>query len=145
MNKAIRRTRNDVFLGQRLQPVGRGLEQAKGTDSVWAVTILDPAQAFALQNRGEREQGGEDDDDGGRAQQAGDNGLKLTGRQANQPVLQLYKHLIHHFAIAAQPPFRRHPAGLRIVGGEALPGIAAAASNYITRVQRHSKDFKENV
>ncbi len=53
MHRGIGAQRNDVFLGERLDAVGDGLEEAKGPDAIGADAILDAAQPLALKDCGQ--------------------------------------------------------------------------------------------
>ena len=57
---------NDVFLGEGLDAVGDGLEEAEGAGAVGAEAVLNAAEALALEDSGEGEEsreGREDRDD----------------------------------------------------------------------------------
>ena len=92
------RARDDVLFGEGLEPVGDRLEEAIRADAVWAVAVLDPPKAFALQESREGKERREDDHDGGGGKERGKDGLALVGQQTNQPVLRSDKNLVHLFS-----------------------------------------------
>ncbi len=83
--------RNDVFLGQRFDAVGDGLEKAEGADAVGAETVLDAAQAFALEDCGEREEAGKDADNGDDAEHDAGGGTQRRGQKADEPMRRRMK------------------------------------------------------
>ena len=86
MHRVVRGDWDDVFLGERLDAVGDGLQEAAGADAVWPVAVLDAAQALALEPGGECEQRSEDDNDGRNRQDGRAERMNGGGEIAQQPV-----------------------------------------------------------
>jgi hypothetical protein len=94
MNHFVRRARHHVFFDQRLDPIGRRLQEAARADAIRTVTILNSAQSFAFKNRCHGEERREHSDDSRDGNHRRHHRLPGCGRQPAQPVIQRYKNLI---------------------------------------------------
>ena len=116
----VRAERNNVFLGERLDAVGDRLEKAERAHAVRANPVLDAAQAFALEDRGEREEAGKDADDGDDAEQHARSRLQRGGQKADEPIAQEDEDLVE----IREEGVRGHRASLLLPAG----GAAAAGA-----------------
>src|ERR1051326_1057371 len=95
MDHMIRRPRDNVFLGHRFESISQWLQDAERPDSVWTVPVLDPAQAFALEDGRDRKQAGENHNNPCHRNQRRNQWLPFWREQSCKPSLKHHEYLVH--------------------------------------------------
>ncbi len=94
MNGDIGAKRNNVFLGERLDSVGHRLKEAERPNAVGTKTILHAGEALALEDRRQREEAGENTNNGDDAKQHACRGLQHSRQKAYEPIAQEDEDLV---------------------------------------------------
>src|SRR5580692_7458174 len=79
---------DNVFLDERLDGVGDGLQQAEWAHAVGAVPVLDTAYAFALKKHNDSKKTGKGAYDGDGAEYDAACGAQCHGQIADEPVAE---------------------------------------------------------
>ena len=94
---------NDVFLGQRFQAVGEGLQEAEGADAVGSVAVLDAAQSLALKQVVMAKSDGKTTRMGTTERMRRTTGWSGGRHMAQHPVLEHDEDLIERQAFSSPP------------------------------------------
>src|ERR1019366_513256 len=131
MNEVVRGERYDVFLGQRLDGVGDRLKQTVRSGPVWAVTVLQSAEALAFKPGGDGEQEREGDQDGYHRKDCGTDGLGNGWNVAEQPMFGDDKYLVEregHFVWLPTGSAGADTSGAAALGAAAEAEALASAA-----------------